>query len=377
MTKKLEVAIAAGGTAGHVNPALALAEQLRDRGHHVRFYGETRRLEGKLVPQAGFELVPIHVTGFDRERPWTLVPALYHLTAEKFRLLSYMDKHPECVPDVAVGFGAYIELPLVQVCSKRHIPIVLHEQNSVSGLANRLSARNADLIAIAQPSVRKVFEQKKAPKTKIEEIGNPVRKSVLSGSRTAGRSSMGIPLDAFVLLVFGGSLGAVHLNTAFFNRVHEVLAHKNVYIVHSTGKNDFDRISELVKGLDSQLQKRYKVCSYIDNMGDMLAAADVCISRSGASSVAEISSLGVPAILVPYPYATADHQTTNARFLVDVGAAMLVSDSHLDTTDFSEKLMQMIEDKDLRQSMHAQSCGLDQAHAAERLADAVEQISLK
>lgn len=156
MAANLNIAIAAGGTAGHVNPALALAEELRRRGHTVRFYGESRRLEGTLVPEAGFDFTPVHVTGFDRERPWTLITALMHLARAEGRIVRDFKRDPSLRPDVVIGFGAYIELPLVRAAAKLGIPYALHEQNSVPGLANKQSAKGAALIAIAQPSVSEV-----------------------------------------------------------------------------------------------------------------------------------------------------------------------------------------------------------------------------
>ena len=204
MTDKMSIAIAAGGTAGHVNPALALADELASRGHDVRFFGETRRLEGKLVPEAGFDFFPVEVTGFDRARPWTLITALAHLSREERRLVRTFKENPALKPDVAIGFGAYVELPLVRAAAKLGIPVVLHEQNSVPGLANKQSAKIASLVAIAQPSVRSIFEH--AGAKRIEFTGNPVRASVLAGERARGREALDIPHDATVLLVFGGSL---------------------------------------------------------------------------------------------------------------------------------------------------------------------------
>ena len=189
MTASMNIAIAAGGTAGHVNPALALAEELRERGHHVTFFGETRRLEGTLVPKAGFDFQPIEVTGFDRERPWTLVSALWRLSREAKRLTRLFEDDEALKPDVAIGFGAYVELPLVRAAAHLGIPYALHEQNSVPGLANKQSARGASLIAIAQPSVAEVFEQRGAASERIVFTGNPVRRSVLAGERSCGRDA--------------------------------------------------------------------------------------------------------------------------------------------------------------------------------------------
>ena len=373
MGAPLKVAIAAGGTAGHVNPALALAQELRDRGDEVCFYGETRRLEGRLVPEAGFPFFPVEVTGFDRARPWTLVTALAHLAREKRRLVKRFTADPSTRPDVAVGFGAYVELPLVQAAAKLGVPVALHEQNSVPGLANKQSARTAALIAIAQPSVEAVFAERKGPRTRIVMTGNPVRRSVLQGNRTRGRAKLGIPADATVLLVFGGSLGARHLNEAVARLAPELLAQGNVHVVHATGEDGFEATRKLL-ALDPALRDRYHLSAYIEDMGDMLAAADAVVSRSGASSVAEIAALAVPAVLVPYPLATADHQTTNARFLVDAGAAVLVRDDELDGSAFSDALAMLVGDGAARERMRAAAQGLGQAHAAERLADEVEGL---
>ena len=208
--KKLSVAIAAGGTAGHINPALALAEELRERGHQVTFYGQPNKLEGTLVPEAGFELVSIHVNGFDRRRPWTLISAAYKLERAKMQLHKRFKE--QGAPDVAIGFGAYVELPLLQLCAKLHIPYLIHEQNSVTGLANRVSAGKADKVCIAFPEARKAFEGHVKAQDTIVVTGNPVRKSVLSADRAASRQELGIADNQTLLLIFGGSLGARSIN---------------------------------------------------------------------------------------------------------------------------------------------------------------------
>ena len=368
MTDKPSIAIAAGGTAGHVNPALALAEELRDRGCTVRFYGQTRRLEGKLVPQAGFELFPLDVTGFDRQRPWTLVTALVNLAREERRLVKAFKADPALKPHAVIGFGAYVELPLMRAAAKMGIPVALHEQNSVPGLANKQTARSASLIGIAQPSVASVFEAQGARPGVIKMVGNPVRASVLAADRARGREALGVPADATLLLVFGGSLGAAHINEEMAKLKDRLLANDSLYVVHSTGADGYDETFKALALTDDEA-KRYQLKSYIDNMGDMLAAADLVLSRAGASSIAEISALAVPSVLVPYPFATADHQTTNASYLVDAGAAVMVKDDKLATPEFADTLLGLLDDSDRRARMRTAAEGLGQAKAAQRLAD--------
>ncbi|MDY2777826.1 MAG: undecaprenyldiphospho-muramoylpentapeptide beta-N-acetylglucosaminyltransferase [Collinsella sp.] len=373
MADRLSIAIAAGGTAGHVNPALALAEELRARGHRVRFYGETRRLEGKLVPEAGFDFVPVHVTGFDRERPWTLVTALAHLSREERRLIRLFKDDAAMRPDVAIGFGAYVELPLVRAAARLGIPVALHEQNSVPGLANKRSAKRASLIGIAQPSVATVFQGCCGPSTRVLETGNPVRASVLKSDRASSRTALGISDDEVLLLVFGGSLGARHLNERMASLKDSLLSIPGVRVIHSTGAADYEATREALS-LTPDESARWDVRPYIDSMGEVLAAADLVVSRAGASSIAEIAALAAPAVLVPYPHATADHQTTNARFLVDAGAASMFADSDIDEEAFPAELERLLRDSSAREAMCAAARGLGQDRAAERLADAIEAL---
>lgn len=372
MGTSLSVAIAAGGTAGHINPALALAEELRARGAEVGFFGQSRRLEGTLVPQAGFGLTSLDVTGFDRSRPWTLVTALVRMRLAERAL----DRHFAEVgmPDVAVGFGAYIELPLINWCARHKVPVVLHEQNSVPGLANRTSASKAHTVCVSLPQAIDAFRGKVGAATQIVVTGNPVRRSVVDASREAGRAAFGIGADETMLLVFGGSLGARHLNEGVVALKDELLAREGLHIVHSTGRELLDEVTSAL-ALDEAQAARWQVHPYIDNMGEALAAADLVVSRAGASSIAEIAALAVPSLLVPYPLATADHQTTNTRYLVDAGAAVMVPDADIDTPRFSDELLGLVDDAGRRADMRRAAQGLAQDQAASALADQVERAA--
>ena len=370
---KLKVAIAAGGTAGHVNPALALAEELRRRGHEVRFFGEARRLEGRLVPEAGFDFFPVHVTGFDRARPWTVLTALAHLAREEARLVRAFRADAALMPDVVVGFGAYVELPLVRAAVKLGVPVALHEQNSVPGLANKVSAKRASLIGIAQPDVAEVFRAKGARAQAIKFVGNPVRDSVLAGDRARGRAALGVGADETLLLVFGGSLGARHVNERMASLKDELLSIPGLRVVHSTGADGYEA-TRAALALTEGEAARWDLRPYIDGMGDMLAAVDLVLSRAGASSIAEIAALAAPSVLVPYPLATADHQTTNARYLVDAGAAVMFADADIDGAAFAAELRGLLTDAARRDAMRAAARGLGQDRAAQAFADAVEAL---
>lgn len=371
MADSLRVAIAAGGTAGHINPALALAEELAARGHQVEFFGQPKKLESTLVPQAGFPFNPIDVTGFDRSRPWTLVSALWRMRAAQKTIGRHFGSER---PDVAVGFGAYIELPLINWCHAQGIPCVIHEQNSVPGLANKTSAAKVKTVCVSLPVAIDAFRGKVGPDTQIVVTGNPVRQSVIRADRAQGRRDLGIPEDATMLLVFGGSLGARHLNQGVAALKSKLLSRRDLYVIHSTGKGEYDSVVQEL-ALTQEEAARWRVMPYIDRMGEALAAADLVLSRAGASSVAEIAALAVPSLLVPYPFATADHQTTNARYLVDAGAAVLLPDEKIDTPEFEDDLLGLVDDPARRQAMRDAARGLAQDKAALALADQVESAA--
>lgn len=371
MANSLRVAIAAGGTAGHINPALALAEELAARGHQVEFFGQPKKLESTLVPQAGFPFNPIDVTGFDRSRPWTLVSALWRMRAAQKTIGRHFGSSR---PDVAVGFGAYIELPLINWCHAQGIPCVIHEQNSVPGLANKTSAAKVKTVCVSLSVAIDAFRGKVGPDTQIVVTGNPVRQSVIRADRAEGRRSLGIPKDATMLLVFGGSLGARHLNQGVAALKSKLLSRKDLCVIHSTGKGEYDSVVQEL-ALTPDEAARWRVMPYIDRMGEALAAADLVLSRAGASSVAEIAALAVPSMLVPYPFATADHQTTNARYLVDAGAAVLLPDEKIDAPEFEGDLLGLIDDPARRQAMRDAARGLAQDKAALALADQVESAA--
>lgn len=371
MADSLRVAIAAGGTAGHINPALALAEELAARGHQVEFFGQPKKLESTLVPQAGFPFNPIDVTGFDRSRPWTLVSALWRMRAAQKTIGRHFGSER---PDVAVGFGAYIELPLINWCHAQGIPCVIHEQNSVPGLANKTSAAKVKTVCVSLPVAIDAFRGKVGPDTQIVVTGNPVRQSVIRADRAQGRRDLGIPEDATMLLVFGGSLGARHLNQGVAALKSKLLSRRDLYVIHSTGKGEYDSVVQEL-ALTQEESARWRVMPYIDRMGEALAAADLVLSRAGASSVAEIAALAVPSVLVPYPFATADHQTTNARYLVDAGAAVLLPDEKIDTPEFEDDFLGLVDDPARRQAMRDAARGLAQDKAALALADQVESAA--
>lgn len=355
--------LSGGGTAGHINPALALAEALIARGHRVEFAGTPQGIESRLVPEAGIPFTAFEAAGFNRRHPQTIFHALKLISASTKKAERWFE---EIHPDVVVGFGGYVCIPVARAAESMRIPVVVHEQNSVMGIANKYLAKRAAAVALTYRVAGDAVDDK----SKIVVTGNPVRASVFEATRAEGREMLGIPENALMLLVFGGSLGARHINTALCELKDRLLAMENLRIVHITGPKELETVeAELM--LTPEQRMRWQVMGYQNRMGETMAACDMVVSRAGATSLAEISARQIPSLLVPFPFATADHQTTNAREYVEAGAAFMVADDEVEGDVFADKLFEMLGDADLRASMHAAAAGFGTRDAAAKLADVV------
>lgn len=353
--------VSAGGTAGHINPAIAVADELRRRGHRILFVGTPNHIESKLAVEAGFAFKGFEVSGFDAAKPWTLISGGTKIlkATSAAKAMFKQDR-----PDAVLTFGAYVSIPVGRAAASMGIPLIVHEQNSVPGMANKYLAKKADVTALTYQESAKHLESKNEPVV----IGNPVRASFETCSREAGRKLLGIPEDATVILAFGGSLGAQHLNSAVCAMKDQLLAIDNLYVVHGTGAQDHQAVLDKLQ-LTEEEKKRYKVFEYIDQMGDVLAASDLVVSRAGASSLAEIMTLGVPAVLVPFPYARGDHQTLNASGCVAAGAACLIPDAEVEGDQFSSHVLELAQDPARRAKMAAACKQFSGSSARNTLAD--------
>ncbi len=339
-------------------------------GEHdtVTFVGTPDGLEARIVPEAGVLFRALPARGFDRARPWTVVTSAVLTASSALRMWWEMGRKR---PDVVVGFGGYVSIPVGLAAAARGVPLILHEQNSVPGLANRLLSRWARTVAVTYPESASYL---KYPARAVV-TGNPVREAVLASSREEGRRSMGLPPEVRVLLVFGGSRGARHLNSAIVALAPELMELDGLRVVHVAGRAEADVVREELANASGFDVERWMVYDYIDDMGAALASADLVVCRAGATSIAELTALGVPAVLVPYPYATDDHQSKNAASMVNRGAARLVTDSQLDEPLFSRVVMGLLGDTQARASMSAASRALGAPDAAARAAELVRSAA--
>ncbi len=300
--------IAAGGTAGHVRPALAVAEALRARGVTVTFAGSPDRVESQLVPEAGFELDTFAVSGFPRRIGLGLVRAATQALRAPFACSRILSRRR---PDVVLGGGGYVAGPMVLAARLRGIPTALTEADAHLGLANRLAAPFARRVFLAY-----AIDGRDGSKYRV--VGRPIPVAHLGAEKAEGRMLFGLPPDRPVLAVFGGLAGAQALNEFAV----EAFAEHGPAVLHVSGARDYDALHPRVSRED------YVLVSSTDDFGAALAAADLAISRAGGT-VWELAAAGTPAILVPYPYATADHQALNARHFEAGGGAVVVDQAAL------------------------------------------------
>lgn len=320
-----------------------------------------------MASEAGLEYFALPARGFDRGRPMSILPAALTVLASTFRAVRLLARFE---PDVVVGFGGYVALPLGLACAIRRVPLVLHEQNSVPGLANRVLARWAKCVAITYPDSGALLPR--ADRTHL--TGNPVRDGVLGISRPVGRARLSLPEDALVVFAFGGSRGARHLNESLVSSASALLTVPGAVILHVAGPAEYESVREAVSaaGLDNG---RYVLLEWLDDIGAALAATDVVVSRAGASAISEITAVGRAAVLVPYPYATDDHQTSNARAVVDAGGAVLVPDADLDGPALERTILGILRDAPRREKMAAASQALGRPEAAGRVAELARECA--
>ncbi len=363
----MRIVLSGGGTAGHINPALALAEVLIDRGCDVLFAGTPNGVEARLVTQANIPFTGFEAAGFDRAHPATLPKAVRKIQKSTKKAQQWFE---EIHPDAVVAFGGYVCIPVARAAEKGNIPVVVHEQNSVMGMANRYLADNAAAVCLTYEHAAEPLKDK----SRVHITGNPVRASVFDATREEGRAYFQIPDDARLLLVTGGSLGARHLNQAIVRLKDMLLSYPDLHIIQVTGPKELDTVTEEL-ALTPEEEKRWHLFGYLDAMGEAMAAADAIVSRAGATSLAEISARALPALLVPFPYATDDHQTTNAQSCVEAGAAFMVADTDVEGAEFERLLRTLIEDAEVRKKMSAAAQAQKTRDAAGALADIVMEAA--
>jgi UDP-N-acetylglucosamine--N-acetylmuramyl-(pentapeptide) pyrophosphoryl-undecaprenol N-acetylglucosamine transferase len=349
------IVIAAGGTAGHVVPALAIAEALRARGAEVEFIGG-ERAEAELVPAAGYSFHRVRVRGLDRRRPVRAALALALAAGATLRAIRLLRR---LGADAVLGGGGYVAGPVGVAATLLRRPLVLTEADSHLGVTNRLLAPFAKRVFLAFPLAGR------RRKRKWIVSGRPVPAATGRVDRAAARARFQIGPDELCVLVFGGSLGARRLNEAALAAFG---AASPCAVLHASGQRDHEDLRRQLDELGSP--PHYHLYPYIEPFADALAAADLVVARAGGS-VMEVAAAGLPAVLVPYPHATADHQTANARFVEAAGAAVVVPDEELDGPRLAREVGALLAAPQRLAAMANAAQAVARPDAAEAVADAL------
>ena len=351
-----------GGTGGHIYPALAFIEYVKqvDPTATFMYVGAKRGLENKILPKTDIAFKTLEIQGFKRSLSVDNLKTV-HLFLKSVHEGKKILKAFQ--PDVVIGTGGYVSGAMVYAASRLKIPTIIHEQNSVAGVTNKFLARFVKGIAISFTDVAKYF-----PANKVVMTGNPRAQQVADVQKSDILTTFGLTTTKKTVLVFGGSQGAKKINEAMLEAL-PLFAESSYQVLYATGERYFPLFEE------QTIPANVRVVPYLDNMSDILANVDLLVGRAGATSIAEFTALGLPSILVPSPYVTNDHQTKNALSLVNAGAAVMIKDAELTGDGLVKEVTTILDDETLRNKMAAAAKSLGHPDASTKLYQLVLKLT--
>jgi UDP-N-acetylglucosamine--N-acetylmuramyl-(pentapeptide) pyrophosphoryl-undecaprenol N-acetylglucosamine transferase len=359
--------VTGGGTSGHVLAAVAVSDALVARGHaceSIHYVGTTRGVEARLLPATGYDYSLLDVTGLQRSlsmRNVAFIPKLVSSTWRAWRLIRTLS------PKVVVNVGGYASFPATAAAILRRVPVVVVSYDRRPGLVSKLVARRAAACAVA-------FEGSKLPRAEL--TGAPVRQEVLAVDRARdrddARSQLGLPLDRFVVAVFGGSLGAQRLNEVVAQTVERLAARRDLAIYHVVGERN---LADAAPGRDGSQGIMYRVLGYEDRMPLVYAAADLMMTRAGAATIAELATVGMPALIVPWPGAAENHQVDNARELSDHHGAVLIEERDLDVDRLISEIADLMSNPGRLADVSVAASAIGTRHRGDGLVDLIERVA--
>lgn len=366
----MRVIFTGGGTGGHIYPIMAIIERLKERGicknDEILFVGTHKGLESKIVPAAGVNFKTIKIQGFNRKHPlknFETIELFLKATKRAKKILT------EFKPDVVLGTGGYVSGAMVYEAAKMHIPTMIHESNSVVGLANKFLGHYVDKICYSFDDAAKQFSEKK----KLVKTGNPRSQQVLSlnSGKVDLEAKWNLHSDMPTVLVFGGSRGALAINRIMLKSLMQ-LKTKPYQVIWATGTYYFDAVQKKLAGVD--IGSNIKILPYIKNMPALLPEMTCVVARSGATSIAEFTALGVPAILIPSPNVTHNHQMKNAMDLEKAGAAMVLPEDDLNPNNFVSSIDHILLDEKYAREMSSASKALGVPDASDQVIRVMQEI---
>ena len=368
----MRVLLTGGGTGGHIYPALAICRHLEKQYEEIKlmYVGTSQGLEAQIIPRENIPFKAIESGGISRKALLKNFSSLFKVTKGIVQSYRIMKKFS---PNVVIGTGGYVCGPVVLVASLMGIPTLIHEQNAFPGVTNRLLASRADRICLTFPESEKYFAKYKE---KVRLTGLPVRPQIFGVDKRQALSELGLDPHKKTLLVVGGSQGAISINRAMAKVIEHFLNSSKLQILMVTGKSNYDKfIDELAKeGLTISTGGNIIIKPYIDEMQYGLAAADLAIGRAGATFLSEITAIGLPAILIPYPYASENHQEYNAQALVTTGGAVMILDEKLNGELLIREVERLISNPDDLARMSLASKELGRPQAVDSIAKIIQEL---
>lgn len=363
----MKIIFSGGGTGGHIYPALTLIEAVKNKKPDTEFLyvGTKLGLEADIVPKAGINFSSLDLEG-GFERHFTLA----NIKRAANAILS-VKKAGEIIknfqPDAVVGTGGYVCGPILLAASLKKIPTLIQEQNAVAGITNKILSKFVKKIAVGSPLALKKF-----PKEKTFLTGNPIREEVLLAKKSDGLKKFNFTEKKPVVLISGGSRGARSINNAMIKILSDASKKNSAQFLHVTGKNEFDSVIKNLKEKNFDFEnENIKIVPYLYDMPQAMAMADLAIFRAGATGLAELTARGIPAILIPFPFATENHQEFNAKVLVDGGAAKMILNKDLNSEILSAQIDELLSDPEKLKKMSAASLKLGKPQAANEIADMI------
>ncbi len=359
-----------GGTGGHIYPAISIAKEMQKRhvDIDILFIGTDKGMEKDIVPKEGYILKYIKVQGFARKITFDNVKALSEAITSIFSAAKIIKGFK---PDIVIGPGGYVCGPVVLAAWLMGVPTLIHEQNAFPGVTNKMLSKLADQIAITFEEARNYFKTSK----KVYFAGNPLRHGFFAVSKADGLKHFGFSKDLPLILIVGGSRGAKRVNECAIKLIKECEVHRKFQILHITGQSQYENCLDIYKTNGIPMNSNLiKVLPYLHNMPDALAACDIVISRCGAGMISEITALGKPSILIPFPFATDNHQEYNGRALEKAGAAIVILENELNEDVLYEQLQNLLSDSDRLDKMSANSKKLGKPEASSDIVDLIDSL---
>lgn len=365
----MKAVITGGGTGGHIYPALAIADKLNKMGWEIEYIGCENSLEEEVLKKTDYNFRSLNVLPLPRKFNFKLFKSVFFSLKAVYNSYKLLK---EINPNVVFGTGGYVTGPVLLSGYLRRIPTVIHEQNIYPGVTNKILSYFVDKIAVSNIEASKYFSNR--VQDKIIETGNPIREKIVNMERETGIQKLDLKKNYKTLFIMGGSQGAATINNAFINSIEKIMDLNDLQVILITGKNNYKDVVDRIENYINKYRERLKVLSYLDNIEWAFAAADLIIYRAGATGLAEITGRGLPAILVPFPYAAEGHQKVNAKFMEKENAAVMVEDKEFNGEVLYNLLCEIIYDENRLQTMKKNSRKLAKLDADQNIVDIILKL---